>query len=188
MTEFLAFLTILAILFAPLVALQVSQCLDKKREVKKRKLDIFRTLMATRAAVLTPEHVHALNAIDIEFYANNNVIQKWRIYNDHLHSVLIEQEKPKNEEEWKRWTEKSQNLLVDLLEMMASNLKFQFDKVDIARGHYRPQAYGDIENELNIIRKGLVQIFQDKKAFPTLTYIIPPPLTESKEQGLFKKE
>lgn len=174
-TILLSFLTILAILSAPLVAIQVSRYLDEKKEAKKRKLDIFRTLMATRAAVLTPEHVHALNAIDIEFYGNNDVIQKWRIYNDHLHSVLLEQEKPKNEDEWKRWTEKSQNLFVDLLETMALNLKYQFPRVDITRGHYRPQAYGDIENDQFIIRKGLVSIFQGKKWFPMMTWLIPPP-------------
>lgn len=58
---------ILAILLAPIIALQISSWLNKKCELEKRKLDVFRSLMATRAAGLSPIHVEALNKIDIEF-------------------------------------------------------------------------------------------------------------------------
>lgn len=54
-------------LLSPLIALRVSRRLDARREVRERKMKIFRTLMATRARRLSMEHVEALNMIDVEF-------------------------------------------------------------------------------------------------------------------------
>ena len=61
-------LTMSAILLAPLVAIQVSVYLEKKREVRGTRLNVFRTLMATRGSKLSVNHINALNMIDVEFY------------------------------------------------------------------------------------------------------------------------
>src|SRR5439155_23554849 len=61
-------LTVAAIVLAPLVALRVSVWLDRRKEKRQRQFLIFQTLMATRASGLAPEHVQALNMIDVEFY------------------------------------------------------------------------------------------------------------------------
>ena len=57
-------LTILAVFLAPVVAVQVQKWLEVFREQRARKLWIFKTLMATRAATVSQEHVQALNMID----------------------------------------------------------------------------------------------------------------------------
>jgi|SRR5690349_21313932 hypothetical protein len=62
-------LTIGAILLAPLFAIQVERILEALKERRRRKLTVFHTLMATRGARLSPAHVEALNRIDIEFGA-----------------------------------------------------------------------------------------------------------------------
>jgi hypothetical protein len=54
-------LMLLAVLFAPLAAVQVQKWLEHHREDRERKLRIFKTLMATRATALSQEHVQALN-------------------------------------------------------------------------------------------------------------------------------
>jgi len=54
-------LTVLAVLLAPVVAVQVQKWLELFREDRARKRWIFKTLMATRAATAPPDHVHALN-------------------------------------------------------------------------------------------------------------------------------
>ena len=59
-------LMIIAVLLAPVVAVQVQKWLELFREDRARKLWIFKTLMATRAATVSPEHVQALNMIDLE--------------------------------------------------------------------------------------------------------------------------
>ena len=89
-------LMILAILLAPLIAVQVQKYTEILLEKHRRKLRIFYTLMGTRAIRLSPEHVQALNMIDIEFYgrkifgftyqskAEKEVQNAWKEYLDHL--------------------------------------------------------------------------------------------------------
>ena len=60
-------LMIIAVLLAPLIAVQVQKWLEHHRENRERKLRVFKTLMATRAATVSPDHVQALNMIDLEF-------------------------------------------------------------------------------------------------------------------------
>ena len=48
-----------AVLLAPLIAVQVDKYLEKKRNKKERKLNVFKTLMATRGKILDPRHVEA---------------------------------------------------------------------------------------------------------------------------------
>ena len=87
----LEILTILAILFAPLVALRISVRLDEGKEITKRKLDIFRTLMATRGAPLLPQHIDALNRILVDFYEDKEVVDCWRIYPEGMKSLYEEE-------------------------------------------------------------------------------------------------
>lgn len=67
-----SWLTIAAILIAPLSALIIQDFLAKIKESRATKLSIFKTLMATRLSPLSFEHTQALNMIDIEFYGKKN--------------------------------------------------------------------------------------------------------------------
>jgi hypothetical protein len=54
-------------LLSPVIAVQVSEFLARRRAARERRLQIFRALMVTRAERLSSEHVRALNSIDLEF-------------------------------------------------------------------------------------------------------------------------
>ncbi len=81
-----------AIVFAtfagPIAAVQAQKWVERRREQNNRRITIFRTLMATRAASLSPAHVEALNAIPIEFYGSRRafkqVVDAWKSYLDYL--------------------------------------------------------------------------------------------------------
>jgi len=75
-------LAILAILAAPIVALQIQKYIEDRKEIRARKMQIFRTLMATRATRLDAKHIEALNMIDIEFFKNEKVTEKWKLLLD----------------------------------------------------------------------------------------------------------
>lgn len=79
-------LSVIAVLASPLVALQVSTFLARRQTAADRRRDVFRTLMATRAMRFSPQHVEALNAIDIEFAPAKfkAVRTAWKVYLDHL--------------------------------------------------------------------------------------------------------
>lgn len=146
-----------AILLAPLIALQVSVYLEKRREKRKRRLGIFKTLMATRAARLSREHVQALNMIDVEFYGEKKVIRAWKAYLDHL-------AEPRDSPDV--WSEKKDELFIDLLDTMATELGYDFDKTSIKNTSYFPEGHGRMEEDQRIIRRGLATIIQGDAPFP----------------------
>lgn len=53
-------ITVFAIFRAPIVALRVQKEIEDYKEQKKRKFEIFKTLLATRANTTSLEHVQAL--------------------------------------------------------------------------------------------------------------------------------
>ena len=81
-------ISIAAIILGPILAVQAQKYIELRRDIRSRKLQIFRTLMATRATTLAPLHVEALNLIDIEFDAkkkkDKRVVDAWKLYLDHL--------------------------------------------------------------------------------------------------------
>lgn len=162
-------ITILALFFGPILAIQVSSILDQKRGAKQRKENVFRVLMATRAKALSPEHVQALNMIDVEFYSEGDKDKKakavrdsWKVYLDHLYNFPG----PDKASLADAWEEKKKDLLTNLLVNMAMCLGYEFDEILIKRAAYFPKAHGDIEMEQIIIRKKLVEILMGSASFP----------------------
>lgn len=149
------FLTILAIIIAPIVAVQVQKKLEVFREERGRKLWIFKTLMATRAATVSAEHVQALNMIDLEFRGKRykNVTTAWKIYLDHLGSYPTDDEKLQPS-----WGDRRVTLLTTLLLEMGRSLGYEFDEVHVKKGIYAPEAHGRLEDEHMLIRRGLLRL------------------------------
>lgn len=147
------YLMILAILLAPLVAIQVQKIIERYREERARKLDVFKTLMATRAATVSPQHVQALNMIDIEFQDKKykNVTDAWKTYLDHLNHYPKEDEKQQPP-----WSERRVDLLTKLLFDMGKSLGYTFDEAHLRRAIYAPEAHAQNENEALLIRRGLI--------------------------------
>jgi len=148
-----------AVLLGPVAAVQIQKWLEKRRENRERKLDIFKTLMTTRITKVSIEHVQALNMIDIEFIDKGyeKVINAWRAYHDHLSN-----DDPKSG----TWVDRNDDLFIDLLYEMGTSLKYKFDKVMLKRTAYTPVAHGDIDYEQQAIRKGLAEILSGNSAFP----------------------
>ena len=161
---------IVAVLLGPILAVQVQKLIEAWRERRSRKVSIFKTLMATRGTPLSPRHVEALNMIDLEFSPKKkkekNIIDAWKIYLDHLHSLNLGYDDPDYRFKMDTWTSRSHELLTDLLYAMASCLGYEFDKVHLKKGSYTPQGHIDIEMEQNFIRHSLVNLFLDKRSLP----------------------
>jgi hypothetical protein len=148
---------VIAILLSPLFALQVSRRLDDRKERRQRKRWVFYTLMATRNARLSPEHVRALNSIDIEFTKEKAVTRAWKAYLDHLNDTS---------QELGAWASRSDDLFVDLLYAMSESLKFDFDKTHLRRGIYSPRAHGEADEDAMVIRKALVAMAKGERGLP----------------------
>ncbi len=160
-------LTDLAIVFAtllgPILAVQVQKSLERWREESARRERIFKTLMATRAARLAPNHIEALNMINIEFPAGKQfkkVRSAWKAYFMHL-------SEPTPEEALQPvYFAKRSELFTDLLYEMGAALGYDFDKTEISKEAYSTVFHEKAENDINTIREKFAQILNGKAALP----------------------
>jgi hypothetical protein len=171
-------LTIIAILAAPWVALFIQAKLDDKKEVKSRRLSIYKILMATRATPLSQEHVKALNMIDLEFYGKSKKYQAvksaWRAY---LHVRI--RHSVTTEAEMLQFNKDCDETLTTLLVVMGNALGYDFDETHIKESLYKPGGHVTEENYQSFMRAKLVDLFSEKFSLPMAVKI---PLEEAQEQ------
>lgn len=152
---------VVATVAGPILAVQAQKWLERGRAINDRRNQIFRVLMATRAAMLSPGHVEALNAVPVEFYGTRGKLkainEKWKEFLDH-HAPDI----PTND----AWLQKRLGLFIDLLHLISQNLGYGFSRSQLARDIYNPQAHGELENEQTIIRKGIVKLLNGETVLP----------------------
>lgn len=157
-------LTIIALIIGPVLAIQTQKWIERARDAKNNRLWIFKTLMATRGAILSMDHVAALNRIDLEFVSNKikykMVINAWKEYFDILKTGA------KTKEELTVWANKREEKLADLLWEMGCSLGYKFDKVQIKRNIYSPVAHGMIEDENKIIRSSIIDLLTGNTSLP----------------------
>lgn len=159
-TGIVGIITIFAMIYAPIVALKVQMKIENAKEKNNRKLDIFKTLMATRGDRLSLEHVRALHMIDVEFYGHNEVIDCLRLYQKHLNMESFP--RPDTEKSAREWIDKSFNMLIDLLAKMSCEVGYVFDTATL-KSIYLPSAHEEQESQYRILRKGLVEIIEKDK-------------------------
>ena len=132
-------LTIIAIITGPIAAVLITLWRDHRNEAKRRRAEIFAVLIRTRKERLSIEHVRALNLIQLEFHGRQPIIAAYTRYIDHLNKP------PLSEKEQASFDKQAQDLFWDLLATIATDLNYKFDKRDLERFSYMPQAWGDSE-------------------------------------------
>jgi len=154
-------LMIAATALSPLIAVQVTRYLDDRNEERDRKLQVFKTLMATRAYNISQAHVQALNTIDLEFSAKKPkekaVLDIWQQYLDHLGNLQMDPG---------AWNLRRVDLLVDMLYAMGRALSYDFNKTQIKNGTYAPTAHGTQEDEQRRIRAMVLELLEGNRAMP----------------------
>ena len=158
---------ILATFIGPITAMLAQKWIEKRKEALNRKIWVFHTLMSTRALrASSPEHVQALNAIDVVFNmtkkAEKPVIDAWGEYLDHLAHY------PDNsgEKEIQTWHSKGENFLIELLKIISDHLGYSFTSVQLQRGIYHPHGHADAlssQMELQNMILGRVDGFDQDK-------------------------
>jgi hypothetical protein len=149
----LEWLTLLAIVVGPMLALFAQRALDWMREKSNRKLRLFRELMVTRYMRLSPRHVEALNMVPLEFKDKGKekaVLDAWKEYLDHLGTDSTV--------DTNAWAKTGFDLLVDLLFEMSKALGYDFEKLRIKKEAYSPKLFADVEAEWHTLRKQLVEL------------------------------
>src|SRR3569832_1227238 len=130
-------LMITAVFLGPIVAVRLTRYLDDQKEVRARKLEIFKTLMATRAYNVSWSHVEALNRIDLEFDKNHKtekeVIEAWKEYLDLIGNTAIPAD---------QWNVKQKNQQKKQQQKKTREHDYDFDKTHIKNSSYSPRVHG----------------------------------------------
>jgi hypothetical protein len=148
---------VIAAIVGPVLAVQAQVFLEKRRELRQRRSMIFHTLMRTRAANLSPDHVQALNSIPIEFYGVPKITDVFKSYISHLNL---------NPTTTQGWADRRIDLLMDLLHKIAIKVGYKFDVAQLKSEFYSPVGHQTLENEQTSIRQGLARILSGQGAFP----------------------
>jgi hypothetical protein len=172
-------LSLLAIVLGPLFGVALAHHLQDRAFAQGRRMDIFRTLMRTRRTPMYPEHVGALNLVEIEFAKDNNVISAWRNLFKHLGTqhprrpdevveVGADQQEAgaRDHRYGLRLYLERQSLLAKLLDAMAKALDFKIDQLEIFEGGYTPQGWSQIEDDQTAIRRFAAQLAAGQRALP----------------------
>lgn len=158
-------LVLSAIVSGPFLGIWVHGKLDARKQAYERRLDIFKTLMTTRATPLSAQHVDALNRIDIEFIGSDGkkVRDAWKILLHHFDNAPVappiprvdatQQEQAAYSEAFRqfsdnveRWVRHGDDLRTNLLMQLGASFQYDFDEVQIRKAAYSPKLHGDIEN------------------------------------------
>ena len=157
--------TVLATVLGPILAVQAQKWIERTQERNRRKSWVFHQLMATRASRLSPDHVQALNMIDLAFYGRRDfgkhratatevsVTDAWHEYLDHLSTKT----------EDGTWATRSDELFTNLLSAMAIDVGYSFDRVQLKKGAYSPVGHGEQEQLLLAMRQSVSDVLSGKR-------------------------
>lgn len=171
--------SVFAIFLGPIFAVIMTRWLDRRREKSNRRMEVFKTLMRTRRNTIYPEHVGALNLIEVEFAKDKKVIEKWRDLMQHFGAEhlrkgneqsaeddSLESKNQKDKTFYDRLAQERQSLLAKLLHAIANELNFKIEQLEIFEGGYTPQGWADIELEQSAARKFVVDLYLGRRSLP----------------------
>jgi hypothetical protein len=129
--DFLLGIAVVIATFAgPIFAVFITRYIDNQRRISERRLDIFRSLMATRRALLSPDKVTALNMVEIDFYGIQSVQDAHREVMAHINILPPLPE---------GWNDRHRSLMTRLLSEMARELGYKLQQLDVLEGGYYPK-------------------------------------------------
>lgn len=150
---------ILAVVAGPIAAVLATEVYRRRKEISDRKESVFRALMATRSATMSPTHVENLNLVETVFLGSDSrsraVVDQWKVYLQHLGSGDPQQH---------AWGVRREDLLHDLLQKMSIAIGRSYDLSHIKGGVYYPSGYETAEQELIVLRKLLLKIIAGEES------------------------
>jgi hypothetical protein len=182
---FVGIATIIAVVLGPILALLVQRILDRMREARKRKLDIFKTLMMYRGTRLSPAFVQALNLIDLEFTkrSEKDVRDAWKESQD-FYTEWGRKTSEEKESQGAQLNSRAIELLAELLVKIGASLGYPLDRVYIKKGWYYPEGLTNIELEQHALRQSLLKVLNGQSSLPVAIFQRKfPPLTVEPQQA-----
>ncbi|WP_342362241.1 DUF6680 family protein [Terrarubrum flagellatum] len=157
--------TIVAILYGPIWAVKITRRLEDEREKRRRQYEIFHSLMKTRRVTLSPEHVMALNLVQIEFYGQERIVNAYKRYLENLSTEV-----PKEQGPLEKFFDDRDDLLFELLHEIGNVLGFVLDRRELHKFSYAPQGWNNDETQLRQFRLLAIDLLSGRRALPVFQY------------------
>lgn len=161
MDDSLTWAVVLATFLGPIFAVLITRLQDGKDRVRRRRAATFRTLMATRGALISPDHVGALNTVEVDFYGVKPVEEALDQYISHLNTQPGDTEPAKL-----AWYNKQRDLLAVLLGKMAAALGITKSEIHIRQGGYYPTGWGENEARQKAAQSWIISLSEGKAVLP----------------------
>ena len=152
--------------------MQAQKFVERATERQRRKQWIFDTLMATRATRINPDHVRALNQIELEFSGANwfgrqfapnrkerTVLENWRNHADNLNRNV-----PQDGPERALWFERVDASFIALLQSVGRALGHNIDQRELRRGIYYPTGFSEDELRNHAIQVNFLRLLLGERA------------------------
>ena len=135
-----------------MLALLSQRVLDRLRQRKDQRQRLYFALMASRAQQLSPNHVQALNSIDIVFSGTSKQDQAIRAK---YHAWIEQMGRPG--EGTAEWAERGNDLKVELYQAIGEAVGFKFSIDYLKRQAYLPVAQSDWDMQARQIQTALAR-------------------------------
>jgi hypothetical protein len=152
----LEWITLAAIIVGPVLALLVQRILDHLRQDKRQRLELYLTLMGTRGAPVSPQHVNALNSVPVVFNKRRHTKIRTALQTLLQHTGAPRAAAPA------KWDERYADLKADLLQAMGADVGYNFTVDDVKRQLYAPMGHIEAELDLLQIRQAPTKIITDE--------------------------
>jgi hypothetical protein len=162
--QIMAAAIVVATFAGPIIAVLITRYIDDRRHRRERKMEVFRALMRNRRNALAPEYVGALNMIELEFAGSAPVLRAFKTLFDHY------QVNPQPAD----WGERLRSLTARLLYVMAKDLGYDMEQLDVMEGGYTPSAYGAIENDQKAVLAAMAKVARGEAAIPVVMIATKP--------------
>jgi hypothetical protein len=150
--------TIVAIVYGPIKAVEITRRKDLERDAEARKRLILSALMRTRKMVMNPDHVGALNQVQLEFFNYANVLQTYRAYIANLSETV-----PPPGNALDNFLARRNDLFFDLLHTIAQASGVTIDRHELDRLAYVPFGWQTEQNEVQAFRTGMLAILNGQR-------------------------
>lgn len=168
-----------AVYFGPIRAVQVARREETLAARVRQKAEIFATLMKTRRFQLDPEHVAALNLIQVFFGDEPAVLASYKAY-----IRLLSRRAIPGVTDGSLYQERD-DAFIDLVFEIARALGYPQDKKEIEQLAYSPEGWANDNATIRKLHLLMVELFEQKRALPITPMVkqseynpFPPPPIE----------
>jgi hypothetical protein len=156
--------TIFVIVWGPIKAVEITRKNDEERERKRRQFELFHSLMKTRSIRLSPEHVMALNLVQVEFYGHQVIDGAYRAYM----TLLARRAPSPNDPGIQKFLQEQEDALYDLLHAIGKDLGYAYDRRDLQRLAYGPDGWVQDDVQQRTVRNLIIDLLSGRRSLQVI--------------------